>query len=46
LPSGTNEFNSAVAGLPNEGAIQVGRSDGDVFIGTDGDGTNDAPNAM
>jgi hypothetical protein len=42
LPSGTTEFNNAVAGLPNEGAIQIGRSDGDVVIGTDGDGVNDA----
>ncbi len=42
LPSGTNEFNNAVAGLPNEGAIQIGRSDGDIVIGTDGDGINDA----
>ncbi len=41
LPSGTNEFNNAVAGLPNEGAIQIGRSEGGVVIGTDGDGWND-----
>jgi hypothetical protein len=42
LPSGTNEFNNAVAGLPNEGAIQIGRTDGNIVIGTDGDGINDA----
>lgn len=41
LPSGTNEFNNAVAGFPNEGAIQVGRDGSGTLIGTDGDGVND-----
>jgi len=42
LPNGTNEFNNTAAGLPNEGAIQIGRTDGGTIIGTDGDGVNDA----
>jgi hypothetical protein len=42
LPNGTNDVNNALAGLPNEGAIQVGRDGGGTLIGTDGDGRNDA----
>ncbi len=42
LPSGTNDYNNALAGWPNEGAIQVGRNGGGTVIGTDGDGVNDA----
>lgn len=42
LPNGTNDYNNALAGLPNEGAIQVGRHGGGTTIGTDGDGVNDA----
>jgi hypothetical protein len=41
LPSGTNDVNNALAGLPSEGAIQVGRHGGGALIGTDGDGIND-----
>ncbi|MBI2946116.1 MAG: hypothetical protein HYY23_00580 [Verrucomicrobia bacterium] len=41
LPSGTNDYNLALADLPNEGGIQVGRHGGGTLIGTDGDGVND-----
>ena len=41
LPSGTNDVNNALNGLPNEGAIQVGRDGRGTLIGTDGDGVND-----
>lgn len=41
LPSGTNDYNLALADLPNEGGIQIGRHGGGTVIGTDGDGVND-----
>ena len=41
LPNGTNDVNNALNGLPNQGAIQVGRDGSGTLIGTDGDGVND-----
>ncbi|MDA1277005.1 MAG: hypothetical protein O2960_23555 [Verrucomicrobia bacterium] len=41
LPIGTKDVNNALSGLPNEGAIQVGRDGNRTLIGTDGDGVND-----
>lgn len=41
LPNGTNDYSLTLAGLPNEGGIQVGRHGGGTLIGTDGDGVND-----
>lgn len=41
LPSGTNAYNNTVAGIPSQGAIQIGLTQGSIVIGTDGDGEND-----
>jgi hypothetical protein len=41
LPNGTNDVNHSLLGLPNQGAIQVGRDGSGTLIGTDGDGAND-----
>ena len=42
FPSGTNDFNAALAGIASLSAIAVGADGNGTLIGTDGDGVNDA----